>query len=196
MLGVGFFPLVLGLGLLCYAGIVRGVPWLRGTATWVRWGTFDATVRLLCAAAWFLAAAALLTWYILLRPNVADIVKALVPDVPVGLLIAGGVLFSMFNAAMEEGAYRGVIMHALDRSLGQGLAALLLQAVAFGTVHIGGFPRGWIGVALAFIYGLFMGVIRRRARGMFAPWIAHVFTDVVIAGILIFLARPNLAMPS
>jgi hypothetical protein len=42
-----------------------------------------------------------------------------------------------------------------------------------------------------------MGVIRRRAGGMFAPWIAHVFTDVVIAGIVLLLAhpeRPNQAM--
>jgi hypothetical protein len=29
---------------------------------------------------------------------------------------------------------------------------------------------------------------------MFAPWIAHVFTDVVIAGIVVFLARPNQAL--
>jgi len=188
------FPVVLGLGLLCYAGIVRGVPWLRGTATWVRWGAFDVTVRLLCAAAWLLAAGALLSWYLLLQPNVADIVKAFVPDLPLGVLIIGGVLFSMFNAAVEEGAYRGVILHALDRSLGSGGAALLLQAVAFGAIHIGGFPRGWIGVGLACIYGLFMGVIRRRAGGMFAPWIAHVFTDVVIAAILILLARPNQSM--
>jgi hypothetical protein len=101
----------------------------------------------------------------------------------------------MVNAAVEEGAYRGVILHALDRSLGTGFAALLLQALAFGAIHIRGFPRGWIGVGLACIYGLLMGVIRRRAGGMFAPWIAHVFTDVVIAGILVFLARPHLAAP-
>jgi len=108
-----------------------------------------------------------------------------------GLLIAGGLIFSMFNAAVEEGAYRGVILHALDRSLGPGFAALLLQALAFGAIHIRGFPRDWLGVGLACIYGLLMGVIRRRAGGMFAPWIAHVFTDVVIAGIVVFLARPN-----
>jgi uncharacterized protein len=79
-------------------------------------------------------------------------------------------------------------------SLGPGFAALLLQALAFGAIHIRGFPRGWFGVGLASIYGLLMGVIRRRAGGMFAPWIAHVFTDVVIAGIVLFLARPNLSM--
>jgi hypothetical protein len=192
--GVPYFQVVLGVGLLCYAGVVRGVPWLRGTATWTRWGSFDREVRRLSAAACLLAAVALLSWYLLLHPNVADIVKAFVPDLPLGLLIVGGLIFSMVNAAVEEGAYRGVILHALDTSLGPGFAALLLQALAFGAVHIGGFPRGWLGVGLACIYGLFMGVIRRRAGGMFAPWIAHVFTDVAIAGILLGLARPNQAM--
>ena len=192
--GVRYFPLVLAGGLLGYAGVVRGVPWLRGTATWARWGSFDATVRFLCVAAWLLAAAALLSWYLLVHPNIADIVEGFVPAQPLGLLIAGGLIFSMVNAAVEEGAYRGVILHALDRSLGPGFAALLLQAVAFGAIHIRGFPRGWLGVGLACIYGLLMGVIRRRAGGMFAPWIAHVFTDVVIAGIVLFLARPNQSM--
>jgi CAAX protease family protein len=189
--GVPYFQVVVGVGLLCYAGVVRGVPWLRGTATWARWGSFDATVGFLSVAAWLLAAAALLSWYLLLHPNIADILEAFVPALPLGLLIAGGLIFSMVNAALEEGAYRGVILHALDRSLGPGLAALLLQALAFGAIHIRGFPRGWVGVGLACIYGLLMGVIRRRAGGMFAPWIAHVFTDVVIAGIVLFLARPN-----
>ena len=89
--------------------------------------------------------------------------EAFVPPLPVGLLIAGGLIFSMANAAVEEGAYRGVILHALDRSLGPGFAALLLQALAFGAIHIRGFPRGWLGVGLACIYGLLMGVIRRCA---------------------------------
>jgi hypothetical protein len=99
--------------------------------------------------------------------------------------------FAMLNAAVEEAAYRGVFLHALDRSLGPGFAALLLQALAFGAIHIRGFPRGWPGVGLACIFGLLMGVIRRRAGGMFAPWIAHVFTDVVIAGIVLLLGRPE-----
>ncbi len=192
--GVRYFPVILAFGLVGYAGIVRGVPWLRGTATWARWGSFDTGVCLLSVGAGLLAAVALLSWYFLLDPNVADIVKAYVPALPWGLLIGGGLIFAMLNAAVEEAAYRGVFLHALDRSLGPGFAALLMQAVAFGAIHIKGFPRGWLGVGLAGIFGLLMGVIRRRAGGMFAPWIAHVFTDVVIAGIVIFLAGPNQAM--
>ena len=89
-----------------------------GTVTWAQWGSFDATVRFLSVAAWLLAAAALLSWYFLLRPNITDIVKRFVQALPLALLIAGGLIFSMVNAAVEEGAYHGVILHALDRSLG------------------------------------------------------------------------------
>lgn len=196
--GIRYFPIVLALGLVGYAGVVRGVPWLRGTATWARWGSFDARVCLLSVGAWLVAVVALLSWYFLLRPDIANLVKAYVPVLPLGVLMFGGLVFAMLNAAVEEAAYRGVFLHALDRSLGPGFAALLLQAAAFGAIHIGGFPRGWLGVGLASIFGLFMGIIRRRAGGMFAPWVAHVFTDVVIAGIVLFLARPerhNQAMP-
>jgi uncharacterized protein len=191
LFGLSYFPVILAVGLLCYAAVVRAVPWLRGTATWVRWGSFDATICFLSVVAWLLAAAALFSWYLFVHPNIADVVKAYVPALPLGLLIFGGLIFSMANAAVEEAAYRGVFLHALDRSLGPGFAALLLQALAFGAIHIRGFPRGWLGVGLASIYGLLMGVIRRRAGGMFAPWVAHVFTDIVIAGIVLFLARPN-----
>jgi membrane protease YdiL (CAAX protease family) len=107
-------------------------------------------------------------------------------------LILGGLLFSMFNAAVEEGAYRGVIQHGLEATLGIGTTALCLQAAAFGAVHMrGGFPRGWIGVGLATVYGLMMGAIRRRSGGMLAPWIAHVLTDMVIASIILAFERPH-----
>ena len=188
--GVRYSPVILAFGLLGYAGVVRIVSWLRRTATWARWGSFDASIRLLCVVAWLLSAAALLSWYLFLHPNIPHFVKAYVPALPLGLLIAGGLIWAMLNAALEEAAYRGVFLHALDTSLGPGFPALLLQALAFGAIHIRGFPGGWIGVGLACIFGLFMGVIRRRAGGMFAPWIAHVFTDVVIAGIVLLLAPP------
>jgi hypothetical protein len=39
-----------------------------------------------------------------------------------------------------------------------------------------------------------MGLIRRRAGGMLAPWVAHVFTDVVIAGMVVILGRPSVSL--
>jgi hypothetical protein len=38
LFGVPYSQLILGLGLIAYAAVVRAVPWLQGTATWVRWG--------------------------------------------------------------------------------------------------------------------------------------------------------------
>ena len=64
----------------------------------------------------------------------------------------------------------------------------------FGALHVRGFPRGWAGVGLATIYGVMTGGIRRRSGGMLAPWVAHVFTDIVIAGIVVMVARPTMAL--
>jgi len=65
------------------------------------------------------------------------------------------VLFSLINAAVEEGAYRGVVVNALDR-VRVPWQAEIVQALAFGLLHIHGFPRGWIGVGLATIFGVMM----------------------------------------
>jgi hypothetical protein len=40
-------------------------------------------------------------------------------------------------------------------------------------------------VGLASIYGLMMGIVRRQARGMLGPWMAHVMADVTIGAILL-----------
>jgi membrane protease YdiL (CAAX protease family) len=193
MSGIGYSQVVLGGGLLIHGLVVRRVAWLRHAADWVRWGSFGADVRWLTAGCGLAAAVGVWGWFVLLQPNIDDIVTTFVPAGPIWLVIAGGLLFSCVNAAVEEGAYRGVVLHGLDSTLGSGIAALLLQAVAFGALHIAGFPRGWVGVGLAAVYGVMMGVVRRRSGGMLAPWAAHVFTDIVIAAIVVTVARPDMA---
>lgn len=187
--GSTYSQLTLGAGLLAHVWITRRVTWLRGAGDWLTRGTLGADVWRLVLSSLILAAGALVGWYAVFRPNVDDIVAGYVPALPLGWLLVGGVLFSMVNAAVEEAAYRGVIQSALEATLGVGLRALALQAAAFGALHIGGFPRGWLGVGLAFIYGLMMGVIRRRARGMLAPWVGHVATDIVIAALILTFER-------
>ncbi len=99
-------------------------------------------------------------------------------------------VFALLNAAIEEAAYRGVVLASLDVALGPGVAAIVVQAMAFGALHAhGGFPRGAAGVGLACLYGLALGALRRRAGGLLAPWIAHVLTDLVIYGIVLTLAH-------
>ncbi len=134
-------------------------------------------------------ALALLSWFVWAKPDVSDIFESYFPDIGVPQLLVGGLLFSMVNAAVEEFAYRGALMNSLETATGSARGALLLQALAFGTLHFQhGFPRGGIGVGLATVYGLILGLVWNRSRGMLAPWVAHVLTDATIVGILLFVA--------
>ena len=42
---------------------------------------------------------------------------------------------------------------------------------------------------MATVYGLMLGIIRRRSQGIFAPYMTHVFADAVIFVILVLLVR-------
>jgi CAAX protease family protein len=173
-----------------YAVVISRVPWLCGAGTWLRAGALDGTLIALGAGFAAGSAVALPAWYALLRPDLADLVRTFIPAWPVWLLVPAAILFSLANAALEEAAYRGVVLDALDTALGPGVVAVVLQALAFAALHFqGGFPRGAIGVGLAFVYGLALGGLRRKAGGLLAPWVAHVLTDIVIASIVLMLAR-------
>jgi membrane protease YdiL (CAAX protease family) len=179
----------LALGLATYAAVAWFGRGQRRAFDWFTAGTITREVVLAAAASILLSAVAVIIWFLTVRPDINDLIETFVPDWHWALLIAGGLLFSMLNAAVEEMAYRGVLMDALDQSVGAGMLSLLGQAAAFGVFHIIGFPRGWIGVGLAFIFGVMMGLIRRLSGGLLAAWAAHVCTDVVIVSIVLFFAR-------
>jgi len=180
-----YWPLPPALAVLAYATAVARLPALGGRPSWLRVGRLDRWVWLLILVSVCVSALALVTWFALAKPDYSALVGTLFPRLPLPVLFAGVVGFSMINAAIEELIYRGVLLGALDATLGVGLFSVVLQAVAFGIVHIAGFPRGPTGVGLATIYGLLMGAVRRSARGMLGPWLAHVVTDVVIGSILL-----------
>lgn len=181
--------LLFAIGLALYGVWVKLADRLNGNLEWLRRGSLTRRSVALAVLSVLLAVAALLTWFVALEPDVSDIVETFFPDVGIGLLLLGGLGFSLVNAALEEAAYRGVVMDALDRSIGAGQASVLLQAAAFGTLHFNGFPRGWSGVALAFVFGWLMGLIRRHSGGMMVPSLAHFATDCAIVLILLPLAH-------
>ncbi len=160
---------------------------LRPIIPWWQRGTLGKEVIFLCLATTVVAGTALLGWYLFKNPDINDLIDSFLPEAAPWMLVIGGVLFSMLNAFVEEFAFRGVLTFGLESHLGKYIA-LAIQAVAFGTYHINGFPRGAFGVVLAAIYGIMIGVVRLRSKGMLAPWIAHVFTDIIIVCIVIFLA--------
>jgi uncharacterized protein len=100
-----------------------------------------------------------------------------------GPLAAVGVAFAMLNAVIEEVLYRGVILHHLRCAMGV-WPAVGLQAIAFGMLHLHSYPYGPVGVGLAAIYGVLLGLVRVHTGGLLACWIAHFCADVVIFAVL------------
>jgi membrane protease YdiL (CAAX protease family) len=169
--------------LLIYAIVVLSVPSLRRTTTWLKAGSINrvtATLMILTVAA---SSAGLPVWFMLWKPDLGPFLRS-IPSWSPALLVLEGAGFALLNAAMEESIFRGVLMQALDDVLGEGAWPVVLQAVAFGLFHIKGIPSGWTGVVMATFYGLLLGLIRRRSRGILAPYVTHVFADIVIFALL------------
>jgi uncharacterized protein len=188
----GFGPqqVVFGMAFALYAIVAYRVSWFREATCWLTVGRVETHIMALGCAFAAVSGAMLLLWYVTARPDLADLVRTFIPDWPLWLLVPAAFAFSVVNAAGEEAAYRGVVLGALDTAGVTAATALVLQAVAFAALHFrAGFPRGLVGIALTFVYGLVLGELRRRAGGLVAPFITHVLTDLVIVTIVLALAR-------
>lgn len=107
---------------------------------------------------------------------------------PVWVFPFAGLAFALGNAAVEEIVFRGAVMQATDSAVGAGSTSVLIQGWLFGAMHyLRGFPNGLWGVIMAAVYGIMLGVVRRRSAGMLAPWLSHFFADIVIFSILAFI---------
>lgn len=130
-----------------------------------------------------IAGTALWLWTVFLRPDLGEF-RAMIPSQGALVLAASALGFALVNAAIEEAVWRGAIQHWLTLQFGA-RAAVVLQAVSFGAIHWAGFPSGWIGIALASIYGLILGALRLSSGGLLAPFAAHVLADLVIFALVL-----------
>ncbi len=181
------WPLGLLVPLLVYAVLVGALPPLRQSFGWLRRGRFGNDILRLILATMFISGAALVIWYVEARPDIHALLRFM-PPMPLWLYPFAGLGFAMGNAALEEAIFRGIVMDALDSALGPGRASVALQAAPFALLHFhGGFPSGWWGLCMTYIYGIMLGILRRRSQGMLAPWMAHVGADAVIFVILAWI---------
>ena len=65
----------------------------------------------------------------------------------------------------------------------------MTHAVLFGAAHWAGFPSGWVGMGMAAGWGLALGVIRIRSRGILIPYLVHVSANAVIGVLTVLLLR-------
>lgn len=130
---------------------------------------------------------ALVAWVELLRPDLSGFI-AMLPHWPTVLLLLLGVGFSIVNAVLEELLWRGFLQSWL-LSVVNPAVAIGVQAVSFGTFHFTGFPGGLVGIALATVYGLMLGGLAFRCRGLLAPCAVHILADSVIFAIVLGHSR-------
>jgi membrane protease YdiL (CAAX protease family) len=169
---------------MLYLIVTLSLPRMRTALTWLRPGRLNRPVAFAVIATSLVSAGALYGWYKLLNPDLAVHLEH-IPAMPASLLPLAGLGFACGNAALEELAFRGVVMQAFESAVGAGWTALCCQAALFGAMHFRqGFPNHAWGLAMTFVYGIMLGALRRQSQGMIAPWLAHVCADSAIFIIL------------
>jgi hypothetical protein len=177
------------LALYWYA--VMLTPSLRGSVGWVRAGKFDGIVWWLVSITIVVPIVALMVWVHFLSPNLGRY-SNMVPQYPLWMIALYAVANAMFNAALEETIWRGVMLEALDSGLGPGVLALIISSVSFAAAHYrSGFPNGIVGSAMVFVFGMMLGVIRRKSRGIFGCWLAHTAVDAAIFTMIVHFIRAS-----
>jgi membrane protease YdiL (CAAX protease family) len=169
--------------LLCYLAAVLSIGPLRRSIAWLRIGRLDGAVILGTGAIIALSSSALVLYYALFRPDLEELRTYFGAATGMELVLIG-IGFSVLNATQEEIVFRGILTDGLEAE-SQPLTALVVQALAFGAAHYHGYPPGPVGVVLASIYGLMLGVLRSWAGGLAAPIIAHAFADATIFVIVV-----------
>lgn len=182
------WPLSLILPVVVVFALRRYFPSLREIAASLRWGRLDAGTCALSAGIVLVSSLALVGWFVWGGADVSDI-AAHVPRVSLGLLLLGTVLFSIANALWEELLMKWLVWDGAERLARGPIFTVAFQAALFGLLHYHGFPRGWLGVTLAAVYGVLLGILRLRSGGLLALVVTHFWADVVIC-VLIWRAVP------
>lgn len=170
----------MAIALVAHALAARVVPGVAPGQQWRSLGRPTLGGAALCGG---VTPVALLGWLYVFQPDLSD-VRAMLPELPLAAMIAGGVAFALVNATLEELVWRGVLQDRLGVLFGAG-GAIALQAASFGLHHLHGVPRGAVGVLLAGTWAAMLGLLRRRSGGLLAPILAHVVADATIAIIVL-----------
>ncbi len=102
------------------------------------------------------------------------------------------VCFACGNALCEESEYRGFYASELE-SIGYNTHFVnFIQSVSFGIAHWDGIPSGAVGVVLAGIYGILMGLLRIYF-GIMTSIACHAIADLFIFAVI---ARKGFSSPA
>lgn len=164
--------------------IILPFPQTREALSWVKKGTVDRVSTILLGLTGILSVVALLIWAIWTDTLGigTQLAQGITSQYPLWFILVVGIpFFALVNAFAEEVVYRGVLQEALIQVFPQMPVVLVLQTSAFAAFHFAmGFPNGWVGYGMVFVWGLMLGYLRIRTGGMLIPYITHVIADLTI----------------
>lgn len=164
---------------------------IKKKVTWLKFGKLDKVTINLIIIMVLLSTVGLVSWSLLLAKDLTKF-REFVPDLPLFVLVLYGLAFSITNSFFEEFFARAVLYDGFGKIFINKKPVIFSQALVFCAWHFEGFPGGLVGVVMVFIWSIFLGIIRCRSKGMFAPLLAHFFADFTIAIILYFIiVLPN-----
>jgi uncharacterized protein len=172
------WPWFLLLPLATYVCIALLVPSMRRTIPWPSAGRVDALGVLAAVVLSVLTAAVLLDFQSRLHPDVTALADAL-PVSAFGNVVLAGVCFSICNAALEELVFRGLLYAVVAAEWGNAVA-VGVTALCFGIGHLHGYPPGHLGVLLAGLYGVALGLLRWWSGGLCLTIACHATADATI----------------
>jgi membrane protease YdiL (CAAX protease family) len=171
----------------------RAFPQLIPTGGWLPAGMSSPILWWLTGGIVLLAGSGLTVWSLVVsnpgQGTTGQLIEA-AQRAPGWVIVLFVMIFVPVNAVTEEVAYRGLAFESATRFLPV-IPALVAQALAFGTLHVAGFPSGLAGIGLAFGYGIAIGLIRHISGGLRFPVIAHMAADATIAILVIGLVLPE-----
>jgi len=181
--GLATWPLYLLVPITSYLVLVICVPPLRRSFPGFPLGRLNGLTTLAGVVLIIVSSAVLIGYHLTVAPDVRPLAERL-PFGSWDSLILAAICFSVGNAVLEEIAFRGVLYDALDSEWGWP-SAVMVTSVMFGLVHQGGYPSGSLGMVLAGLYGLALGLLRWCSGGLLMPALCHVWADATIFGILV-----------
>ena len=178
------WPLYLLLPLAIYAAIVIAVPSLRVTAPSLALGRMCGPAIAFAIAVCVATSGVLVAFHMLARPDLSGAAIRLPLTSPVVLILVGA-CFSIVNAVLEELIFRGILWEVVAAEW-NARVALVVTAFLFGAFHLHGYPSGLLGMLLASMYGLALGLLRWWTGGLGLAIACHICADATIFGLLVW----------
>jgi len=107
------------------------------------------------------------------------------PPMPPAAIPIAIISIAAINGLREEFVYRFILQRFLANSV-LPTVAILIQASAFGFLHFTkGFPSGYVGVSLTFLFGIALGIQYYWFQSRTLTWITHSFVDLIMFTVIL-----------